>query len=169
MYGAVGQDAQQEMPTLRSRQIALPRGKSSEHFLYVTDKADIGKLRGKVGNRPADIAGNEPKHTSSRGCEIPDVQFRIEKNGGYLRAVEQILQIAVGVIEFGNFAVEFGVDGFQFFVGGLEFFLGAFQFFVGGLILLIRGLQFLIRGFQLFTRRLRTLLSRSEFTFEVPD
>ena len=109
--------------------------------------------------------GNQPEQAARGGREILDAHFQIQKDRRDLRAVQQILQIAVGVIEFRDFAVQLGIDRFQFFVEGLELLLGGFQLLVRGLKLLVGGLQLLIRGFELFESRLTCSPGRREVRF----
>ncbi|MGH9618130.1 MAG: hypothetical protein ACRD45_00265 [Bryobacteraceae bacterium] len=65
----------------------------------------------------------------------------IQKNGGDSRAPEQILKIAIDVVELGNFALQLAVDGLKFLVGRLELFFGCLQLFEGCLRMLLRSPQ----------------------------
>ena len=137
---AVRQDAHQEILPVCSRQLPFPHRQRPEHLFHVLDKTPLAyKLGREVREGPACITGNEPEHSCGRRGEAPYVQSRIQKNCGDLRAVEQILQVAIGMIELGYFAVEFVVDRFQLFVERLKLLLGSFQLLVRRLILFVCG------------------------------
>ena len=93
----------------------------------------------QIRDGPPDIARNQSKHADRGGRKALDAKVAIQKDSGDVRTLEQILQIAIGLIQFGDFAVELGVDGFKLLVERLEFLLGGLQLFVRRLILFVCG------------------------------
>ena len=84
------------------------------------------------------------------GGEAPHVERVVQKQGGDVRAVEQVLHVVVRPGQLVHLGLQLVVDRLQLFVQGLHLFLGGGQLLVGGLEFLVGGLQFLVGGFELF-------------------
>jgi len=96
---------------------------------------EIGDFDGGiyVGEKAADIAGNESEKLLGFGSEAADGEVAADHDDGDVDAGEQIDEV---VVDLGNIEVsasKFVVYGSQFFVGGLQLFLGSFHFLVGAL------------------------------------
>ena len=71
-------------------------GHAVENALGVTVRGiDDENIDAGSDQRAPDVAGDEPEHGAGRRSETPDAKVRIEKDRRDLRAVEQILQVAV--------------------------------------------------------------------------
>ena len=95
------------------------------------------------------VSGNQIEQLGDRWRKAADHEIAIEENRRDLSTLEEVVQIAVGTIEFVDLVVELAVDRLQLLVDRLGLLLGGFQLLVGGLELLIDRQHFLIRRFQL--------------------
>ena len=102
-----------------------------------------------------------------------DAQSVVEEHGRNLRAVQQVLQVAVEALHRVVLALQLTIDRLQLFVdrlqlllGGLEFFVGGLQLFGDGLILLRRGLHVLDVGLELIGGGLQLGLGCAQLLFQ---
>ena len=107
------------------------------------------------------------------GGEPPHVEVVVQKQGGDVRAVEQVLHVVAGPRQLVHLGLQLGVDGLQFLVhrlhlllGGGEFLVGGLQFLVGGLQFLVGGPEFLLRGLHLLVGGLRLAADLLEFLLQ---
>ena len=100
-------------------------------------KLSFGKPGRKIGDRPADVAGNEAEYRARRGREILDLQFAVQENVAICVLLSRFWRSLLAWSSSADFAVQLDVDCFELFVEGLEFLLGGFQLFIRGLQLLV--------------------------------
>ena len=142
-----------------------------EHGARVGQQRAVGRKRGQVRQRAADIAGNEVEQRFGRRREQADVQVHVEEDRRDIGAVQHILQIVGGgplaverflelAVERGQFLVErlqFLLRGEQLLIGRLEFLVDRQRLLVDRLLLLARDLQIADGALQFRSRRLQLL------------
>ena len=69
------------------------------------------------------------------------VSSPVKEDGGDFRTGEEVLHVAVGLVQLLHLPLQLGVDRDQFLVQGLQLFLGGLQLLVGGLQLFVGGLD----------------------------
>src|SRR5262249_17368364 len=74
----------------------LPR---AERLLDVLRKRGIVEIVRNIGQRPAAVAGNETEDAGHGRRKAADNEIAVEKDGGDLRALIEVLQVGIGVIE----------------------------------------------------------------------
>ncbi len=77
--------------------------------------------RRQVGQRPADVAGDEMEDRHRRRREQDDAQLAVEQDGGDRCRCHQVLQVGVAARELVNVALQRLVDGGQLLDDGLQF------------------------------------------------
>ena len=100
---------------------------------------------------PADVTVAQVDYARDLVGEAPHVEVLVEEQRGDVRAVEQVLHVALRQREIVELGLQLGIDRLQLLVHRLRFFLGGRQLLVGGL-------QLLVGGLQLFVGRLQFLL-----------
>jgi len=105
--------------------------------------------------------------------EILDVQFAVEKDRGNLRALEQVLQVAVQARQHFVLADHLRIDRLQLLIDRLHFLLGSFELFVRGLkflvdrlILLVGRFHFLVGSLQFVDCGLQPLARRHQLLLD---
>ena len=161
------------------RAVVLLRAALQRRFLGVDTRDIRGKpgqqeFAGKIGDRPTAVGGTDVEDFLHRRRKAANHQLRVEKHGCDLGALEQVLQIVVGVIERLHLADKLGVDGVQLLVDGLQFLFRSLQLLVGGLHFFVDRDQLLVGGFQLLQRgliflehRLQAFARLAQFAFDM--
>src|SRR5438105_5579665 len=93
--------------------------------------------------------------------------MRVQENSGNLGAFEDVLQIAVGVVELLELALQFVVERLQFFFGSLQFLIRGLQLFIHGEELFVGRLELFIGSFQFLDGGLQILFGGAQFIFEL--
>ena len=150
--------------------LAPERREAGQHRAGVGEEIGVGGERGQIGERPADVGGDDPEQRFRRRREEADVEVAVEEQRRDAGAVENVLQI-VGraalpferllklAVERGQLLVErlqLLLRGYQLLVGGLELLVDRHRFFVDRRLLLVGdlevadgALQFLAGGVEL--------------------
>ena len=90
---AIGQRTA-EIPGAAERpHFPLDRRQRLQHGMSVGQQVGIGSTRIEIGERAADIAGDDVEEKPRRRCEKPNIEIGVEKQRRHIRAVEDILQI----------------------------------------------------------------------------
>ena len=100
VHRPIRKDAQVVILTDRGGDLPLARLQRPEHFLNVVDQLSFGKPSCKIGDRPADVAWQSGGIPPRRGREILDLHLQVKENSRDLSAVEEVLKVAIGVVEF---------------------------------------------------------------------
>src|SRR2546428_551143 len=160
--GAVGADAQRVPPSRSVLHIALERLHALQHSGQ--NDVEIGHVHVEldVGQRPADVGGDQVEHRLRHRREAPDPQIRAEHDDRHLHAGEQVHQVVVAPPQLGIAVLQLFVDGRQLLVARLHLLLGRFNLFVDALQLLVGRLDLLVGRLQLFVRRVLLLDDRLE-------
>ena len=135
----------------------LGKDQGPQHLPRVLGQLGIEQVGDDVGEGPAHVARDQLEDLVRAGGEAPDMEFVVQKQGGDVRAVEQVLHVVVGPRQLVHLGLQLGVDRLQLLVQRLHLFLGGGQLLVGGLQLLVGGLQLLVGGFEFFLRGLHLL------------
>ena len=99
---------------------------------------------GEIGERPADIGGDDPEQRFCRRREEADVEIAVEEQRRDAGAVEDVLQIVGRVaLPFQRF-LKLAVEGGELLVERLQFFLRGYQLLIGGLELLVDRHRFFV-------------------------
>src|SRR5262249_5398403 len=77
----------------------LERLARAEDLLDILGKFGVIEMVGDVAEWPAAVAGNEIEDAGYGRREAADDEIAVEKDGGDLRALIQILQVGIGAIE----------------------------------------------------------------------
>ena len=117
-------------------------------------------------HRPAYVVRQETEGTHDGGIEFSYAQGSVQKQGAYLSAAEQVVQIVVKFFQFPVFLFKFRVYREEFLIHGVQFLIGALQFFVGGKQFFIGALQFLVCGLQFFYGCLKVFSCGLKITFQ---
>ena len=117
----------------------LEGSRVSQHRSRVGQKRAIGSERAEVGERPADVAGNDIEQRLRRRCEKADIELGIEKERRDIGAVENILQIvgcrALPLQRLLKLTVEGGqllIQRLQLLFRRQQLFIGRLKFFIDG-------------------------------------
>src|SRR6266700_5011374 len=147
---------------------------SAEHALDVLAKAFEVETARQIRDRTAAITGKDVENPCHSRRETTNRQRAVQEYGGYIRALEQVLQVAIGPIQRFDLVAELGVDRVQFLVDGLKLLLGGLELLIGRLHLLVDGDQFLIgrlqffeRGFVFLDHRLKSIARLTQFPFDM--
>ena len=142
----------------------------------IGDQVGIGGERGEVGERSADIAGDDPEQRSCRRREEADVEVAVEEQGRDTSAVEDVLQIVRCVALPFQGLLQLAVEGGELFVERLKLLLRGDQLLIGALELLVDRHRFFIDrrllgagDFEVADGDLQFLAGRIEFPFEFGD
>ena len=79
--------------------LPFPRFSAGKHRFDIILQCRQIEAAGEIGDRPTTIGGQDVENLAHGRREAADRQIAVEKHGGHLRALEQIMQIAVGEIE----------------------------------------------------------------------
>ena len=149
---------------------------SAQHLLGVALERVGREARAQVADRPPLVALDEVEELLGGGGELLQAEVAVEEDRGDLRALEQVLDVAVGAAQLLDAGRQLGVDRLQLLVHRGELLLRGLELLVGGLQLLVhRGellvgrLQLLVRGFELLGGGLEPLVHRPELVLEVLD
>jgi hypothetical protein len=85
----------------------------------------VDERAGEVAERPADIPFTQLNDTSDVLSEPTYVQCIVEKQRRDVRAIEQVLHVALRQRQIVQLRTQFNVDRLQLLVHGLRFFLGS--------------------------------------------
>ena len=118
---------------------ALSRPKVSNHVSNALGQVGVGEARHDVIDGSTYVRLDEAENLGGCRGEFLDVQFLVEVDRGDLRALEEILEVAMSAIELLDLLGELRIDGLELFVDRLHLLLGRLQFLVGGLQLLVGG------------------------------
>ena len=116
-------------------------------------------LRLQIGDRPADIGGDQVQHRFDRAGKAADAKIAPDHHQGDADALQQIGQVPVDLAEFHVADLQLFVQRVQFFVGGFQFLLSGFQLLIAGLRLFGGRPELLHGRCILFDDRLQILFS----------
>ena len=85
--------------------------------LGIIDAAD------NIGEGSSTITRNEIEQPRDCRREASHHEIAVEKNGGYLGTLKQVVEITIGAIQLVNLAAQLVIDGLQYFVDRLQFLL----------------------------------------------
>ena len=124
---------------------------SLEHALQVVEEVGrSARLRGDVGERPAQVGSQQVEHSRPRRREQLHAQAAVQEDRADVARVDQVLEVVVGEPELLDLDLQLLVDRRQLLVDRLQLLLA-------GLELLGRRAQLLVHRLQLFVRRLGLL------------
>ena len=139
-----------------SASISRPeRREAGENRARVGQQIGVAERAGEVGERPADIGGDDAEQRFRRRREEADVEIAVEEQRRDAGAVQDVLQIvgraALPLQRLLKLAVEGGellverlqllLRGHQLLVGRLELLVDRHRFFVDRLLLLVGDLE----------------------------
>ena len=128
-----------------SASISRPNGaEAGQHRAGIGEQIAVGGERGEIGERPADVGGDDAKQRLGRRREETDVELAVQEQGRHSGAVQDVLQIIrCAALAFERF-LKLAVEGGQLFIERLQLLSRGHQLFVGRLELLVRRHRFLV-------------------------
>ena len=110
---------------------------AAEHRSHVVANVQVANTANDVHQRATPVTGNEIEDLRDGRRKVANLEIFVEKDRRNLGALEQIIEIAVGAVQFLDLAAELVVHGLQFFVHRLQFLFRGLELFIGRLQLLI--------------------------------
>ncbi len=148
LEGAIGSDAHEgTCGAALEVELPLDNTKRALHLLHIIAKLIVRQLGNDVGDGAAAVHVSEWKQCLHARCVMLDPQSIVEEHGCNLRAVQQVLQIAVEALHCLVLALQLAIDRLQLFVDRLQLLLGALELLVGGLQLFGDGLVLSVADF----------------------
>ena len=144
VLGAVGQNATGVPRSVVGLDLAVRRHMAGKNRPGVREQASVVDAAGQVGERPADVGGDDAEQRLGRRREEADVEVAVQEQRRDAGAVQDVLQV-VGraALAFERF-LKLTVEGGELFVERLQLLPRGHQLFVGRLELLIRRHGFLV-------------------------
>ena len=152
----VGMDAADE-PTAGGRADLVFHGAGRDVIRFRQGR-HLGGTVSDVGQRPAQVAGDEVVDVHDGRCELLDPPLAVQEYRGNPRAGEQVLEVAVGVSECRVGRLDLLARGLELLVGRLELLIHGDELFVGRLQLLVGRLDVLDRPLEVSPGVLEILL-----------
>ena len=120
-----------------SASISRPSGATLVSTARASASRSASAAAGEVGERPADVGGDDPEQRFRRRREEADVEVAVEEQRRDAGAVEDVLQVVGGAALAFERLLQLAVEGGELLVERLQLLLGGFQLLVGGLELLV--------------------------------
>ena len=142
-------------------QFPFDRLKGSAHTVGVVGQIRIFHLAGQIVDRPAYVPFLHAEQAVEFRRIEPHAVGLVEEQRGDIRALEQVLHVAVGAGQLPVVLCQLGVDRLQLLVDGLELLPAGLEFLVGALQLLVHAQQFFVGAAEFLLRRLEFLFERA--------
>ena len=170
LHRPIGEDPLQVpgVPVLAPH-LPLARGERAQHLADVLHQVAAREAGDDVGDRPAEVAVDQPEDLDGGGGELLDPQLAVDEDGGDAGALEEVLEVAVGAVELFQLFLQLGVDRLQLLVDRLQLLLGGLELLVGRLQLLVHRQELLVGGDQLLVRALQLFQGRLEVVLGGPQ
>ena len=163
VLGAVGQNAADVPRAVVGLDLAVRRHMAGKNRPGIGEQVVVVDAAGQVGERPADVGGDDAEQRLGRRREEADVEVAVQEQRRDAGAVQDVLQVvrraALPFERFLKLTVERGElfverlqllpRGHQLFVGRLELLIRRHGFLVDRLLLLVGDLEFVDGALQL--------------------
>ena len=115
-HSSVGQDSHVVPATVTGLHLRFLGHQRILHLPGVLDEVVVFEVRRKVAQRTPHVAGGQVDDPGGLRSEPTDAQVVVQEDRGNLAAVQEVLHVAVRLLQFLDLHLQLGVDRLHFFV-----------------------------------------------------